>query len=651
VFAGNHSDIIASRLKNEAFIRFIRFQLPRTPQELDTFKIWLKNRILEKAIITIDHHLPLQMEETGSVRMNGYTIKNIVFQTLPGVFATANLYIPDGKGPFPAVIILHGHWPEGRLCGPVQSVADALALENYVSLTIDAFGAGERSVIHGIYDYHGANTGASLMNTGKTLLGIQVAENMRGVDLLCSLPNVDPGRIGATGASGGGNQTMWLTAVDERIKAAVPVVSVGTFESYIMGSNCVCELLPDGLTLTEESGILALIAPRAILMCNHSQDLNPTFFPQEMLRTYRNASPVFAMLGVKENLGYRVFDLVHDYAADDREAMLGWFDLHLKGKGNGDRIKESPFKTLPADQLMTYAKGKRDPKVTNMEEFLKQRGEALRKTFLDKKSFTISQKKKELRDILRLNENPVLTRIQRLSGQGGWDRIILETSDGRLIPLLHAACINKWKGYVILCDPKGARHTPRELIDQLKNQGTGIVMVDLSGTGENGSSVATSLESGTVDFHTLSRADLWLGRTVLGEWVTELNVVTQFLNSEYHAATIGINGSREAGLAALFYSAAEDNHVSSLILREAPLSYLFDGREGINFFTMAIHLPGFLEWGDVSLAAALCGKSITFTNPVSMSGHAITGEKLQEYKAEFERMRRICKQPGEIIMN
>ena len=279
LFAENHADIIASRLQHEAFLRFIRFRLPETREELESFRVHLKDQIIKKACITIDHQLPLQVEETGSVKMNGFIIKNIIFQTLPGIFATGNLYIPDGKGPFPAVINMNGHWDEARLAGPVQAVGITLAMHGYVCLNIDAFGAGERSIIHGIPDYHGANPGASLMNIGKTLLGIQVSENMRGIDLLCSLPNVDPQRIGATGASGGGNQTMWITAMDERVKAAVPVVSVGSFESYIMRSNCVCELLPDGLTLAEESGILALIAPRAILMCNHKQDSNPTFFP------------------------------------------------------------------------------------------------------------------------------------------------------------------------------------------------------------------------------------------------------------------------------------------------------------------------------------------------------------------------------------
>ncbi|MEJ7769713.1 MAG: acetylxylan esterase, partial [Chitinophagaceae bacterium] len=244
VLPANRADLIESSFRNQALLQFSVHQLPDNLTAWQHYKSALKSKIIQKAGVVIDHKLPLNMRETGSVKSDGYTIKNIAFQTRKGVYSTANLYVPEGKGPFPAVITMHGHWPAGRLFEQFQAIGQTLALNGYVCLNIDAFGAGERTTIHGTDEYHGANLGSSLMNIGETLVGFQMSDNMRGVDLLCSLPFVDAGKIGATGASGGGNQTMWLTAIDERIKAAVPVVSVGTFESYIMRSNCVCELLP-----------------------------------------------------------------------------------------------------------------------------------------------------------------------------------------------------------------------------------------------------------------------------------------------------------------------------------------------------------------------------------------------------------------------
>ncbi len=78
---------------------------------------------------------------------------------------------------------------------------------------------------------------------------------------------------------------------------------------------------------------------------------------------------------------------------------------------------------------------------------------------------------------------------------------------------------------------------------------------------------------------------------------------------------------------------------------------MFDTRESVDFFSMAIHLPGFLNWGDVSLAAALSGKPVTIINPVTMSGLTLNGSSLKEYKTEFQKLRRMTKQGGETVFN
>jgi hypothetical protein len=642
VLAKNHADLIESKLRFEAVLKFGEHKLPDNLKDWGKYRLQLKNEIIKKTGVIIDHKLPLNIKETGTIQMKGYMVKNIAFQTRPGIYATANLYIPDGKGPFPGVINMVGHWTKGKIDSTgQQAVGHSLALNGYVCLTIDPWGAGERGTTHGIFEYHGSYLGASLMNIGESLMVIQISDNIRGVDLLCSLPSVDPKNIGATGASGGGNQTMWLASMDERVKAAVPVVSVGTFESYIMRSNCICELLVDGLTFTEEAGVLAMA--RAIMPSNHTKD-GLTFLPAEMLRSYTNAKKVFKMRGVENNISNKVFDLTHGYMAEDREAMLGWFDFHLKGIGTGAPKKEIPFKQLPEEKLMVFPAGQRDANVIGTVEYCRRKGNELRTVFLNTKSFNNDQKKKELRDILRINEKLTLKEVHQYSSVRDWDRFALETSDNMLIPLLHLAPLNKSLGYVILCNPEGKNSISPSLIDELKKKGSGIVIVDLSGTGE-----VTSTSSLTYDetgkLHTLSRAELWLGKTVLGDWVKELNVVFQFLNSNYKAQKVSIDGSKEAGLAGLFLSALEGN-VDHLILREAPVSYLFDTREDIDFFSMAIHLPGFLQWGDVSLAAALSGKNVLFINPVSMSGNAISGEKLNAVEAEFEKLRTLCHQPG-----
>jgi hypothetical protein len=650
VFTGDHADLIDHRLRLEAALKFVTHQLPNNLEEWRCYSSKLSVEIILKTGFVLNHKLPLNMRESGTVQMKGYSVKNIAFQTRPGVYATANLYVPEGSGPFPAVIFMIGHWELGKIEEMnVQPVGHTLASNGYVCLCIDPWGSGERTTIHGTFEDHGDNNnlGSSLMNIGETQLGIELSDNIRGVDLLCSLPYVDAQRIGATGASGGGNQTMWLTAMDERVKAAVPVVSAGTFESYIMGTPCICEVVPGGLTFTEESGILALIAPRAIKMCNHQKDDNKAFYPREMLRSYQNARPVFKMLGAENNITYQLFDLPHGYERQDREAMLGWFDLHLKGIGNGDPRKEVPFEVLPKEKLMVYASGKRESDIVTTEAYCRKKGYELRTIFLNRKTFDLNQKKNDLRRILKLNEGSALKDVHQFSNVDGWARIALETSDNKLIPVLLRLPSGDNHEFVIVSNPDGKGKISPHLLKELTRSGRGIAVVDLSGTGEAASALSGSQDNNG-NLRTLSRSLLWFDKTVLGEWVKELQIVSKFLTSEFNAQRVSMDGTREAGLAALFLGASEGT-LDHMVLREVPISYLFDSRETVDFFSTGVNLPGFLNWGDVSLAAAISGIDITMINPVTMSGQKLEEGKLKEVQTEFERIRKICGQPGTTV--
>lgn len=647
VFGENRLDLVTIRLRSEAIVKSAIQQLPTDRQEWESYRDTLRKNIIRRAGIREYHDLPLDMRVTKTIKMNGYTVNNVYFQTLPGIYATANLFVPVGKGPFPAVVNMHGHGPAGKLDERVQACGHTLALNGYVSLIIDAFGSGERSTVHGEPEYHGANLGASLMNIGETLLGMQVSDNMRAVDLLVSLPYVDPQNIGATGASGGGNQTMWFAALDERVKAAMPVVSVGTFESAVMRSNCVCELLPDGLVFTETSGILALFAPRALKMCNHRQDSNPTFFPAEMLKSYTNAKPIFRLFGAEKKISYELFDLVHGYWPEDRAAMLGWFDLHLKGKGDGSSKKEIPFETLPPEELMVFKAGERDSLVITTEEYCRRKGKELRTRYLAKRTFDKGRAKAELRNILKVGDGTATKKVHELHNEEGWDRIALETTDGKLIPLLHYASRGKKGQYTILVNIEGKNAISPDLYKGLIREGKGVIIVDLSGTGE-ASSENARVPSRLPRFHTLARAELWLGKTLLGEWVKELSLVSDFIDEMYHASEINFDGSGEAGLAGLFLNALENGRFKSLILREAPISYLFDNRELVDSFTMGIHLPGIMEWGDISLAAALNDGDLQFIDPLTMSGRGVEEEYLKKYKEEFQKIKKLINQRGKI---
>jgi hypothetical protein len=459
------------------------------------------------------------------------------------------------------------------------------------------------------------------------------------------LPYVNREQIGATGASGGGNQTMWLSALDDRIKATMPVVSVGTFESYIMRHNCVCELLPDGLTYAEESAVLGMIAPRALKICNVEKESNPTFFPSEMLRSYQNTVPVYERQSVPNKLAYQLVNQTHGYWPEIREAMLGWFDLHLKGEGTGKPKKEIPFNPIPDEELLVFKNGTRPANVESLADYCIRRGKELSK--LPQKSIDVVKKKAALESLLKVVKKTSIKTIHRYSEIAGWKRVALEGTDARVIPLVYKKPLkgNEW---ILIANPGGKKAVPQEQIDELEKNGKGIVLIDLWGTGESSSAVADAFDKTLVSFHTLSRSSIWLGKTVQGEWVKELDLVIRFLKSEFKSPVLQIDASGECGIAALSLGVLNQNLLSHIVVRNTPLSYRFDERKKIDNYSMAIHLPGFINWGDVSLAVALAGKKVTFINPKTMSGNPITESRLSELKQEIDQLIKTTKQPTQL---
>src|SRR5439155_17255769 len=139
------------------------------------------------------------------------------------------------------------------------------------------------------------------------LSGLQVYENMRAVDYLRSRPEVDAARIGVTGASGGGNQTMYAGAWDERLAAAVPVCSVGNYQAYLGVACCLCEVVPGALRFTEEWGVLSLTAPRGLMVVNATRD-SIQFSVGEAKKSLAVAEKVFGLYGQPTHLRHAIFE-------------------------------------------------------------------------------------------------------------------------------------------------------------------------------------------------------------------------------------------------------------------------------------------------------------------------------------------------------
>jgi dienelactone hydrolase len=329
----------------------------------------------------------LNPQRLGLLRRDGYSVEKVLFQTLPGVWMTGNVYVPDWKPerpvganetrpPLPAVLCVHGHWKHAKQEPVVQARCIGLAKLGFLVLCVDAFGAGERAIGTALGEYHGEMSGATLLPTGFPLSGVQVYENMRAVDYLLSRGDVDPERLGITGASGGGNQSMYGGAFDERFKAVVPVCSVGTYRAYLGTACCVCEVVPGAARLTEEWGILSLVAPRALMVVSATKDAFQ-FSVAEAEKSLAKAKAIFELHGVAANVKHAVFDWHHDYSQPMREAMYGWMLKHLADKGDGSPVAEPAHTTEEPETLRCFPGDSRPADYVTLPKFAARLGTEL----------------------------------------------------------------------------------------------------------------------------------------------------------------------------------------------------------------------------------------------------------------------------------
>src|SRR5688572_28617019 len=170
---------------------------------------------------------------------------------------------------------------------------------------------------------------------------MQVYDNRRAVDYLLSRKEVN-GKLGITGASGGGNQSMYAGALDERFAAVVPVCSVGNYQAYLQAACCVCEVLPGALTFTEEGDVLGLVAPRALMVINATKD-SFQFSVDEAKKSLARAAEIYALYKAGEKVKHVHIEAGHGCNKQMREAMYGWMARWLKIEGKGEPIEEPKF--------------------------------------------------------------------------------------------------------------------------------------------------------------------------------------------------------------------------------------------------------------------------------------------------------------------
>jgi dienelactone hydrolase len=289
---------------------------------------------------------PLQARVTGVLDRDGYRIEKIAFQSRPDFWVTAHLYVPDGDGPFPVILNPHGHWGWKKTEPVVQARLIAQARHGYLALIVDSPGhsfEGGRPVER---RQQGTHDEWRLSMSVGTATGVYVWDLMRALDYLEARPEADVTRVGVTGASGGGTATTYFFAADERLDCAVPVVYATSLEIN-PHNGCLCNHVPGTLRIGDRADVLALRAPAPVLVIGARDD--GEFPPAGTELTGTKLRAIGDLYGAGDAARWLLFDGPHDYNRPMREAAMGFFDLHLRGRGDGTPVAEPEAPTAPPD--------------------------------------------------------------------------------------------------------------------------------------------------------------------------------------------------------------------------------------------------------------------------------------------------------------
>jgi dienelactone hydrolase len=535
-----------------------------------------------------DYHGPLNPRVTKATARDGFTIEHLLFESLPEYFVTANLYRPAGAGRFPAILMSMGHWDSGKGAG--QLLASNLARKGFIVLAYDPVGQGERqqaydprfgtSLIGGPTEQHFSN-GAAAILMGQSVARYFIHDGMRAIDYLLTRPDVDPARIGATGCSGGGTQTTYIAALDDRVKVAAPACYMNSFQTLFTGSigdseQSVPGFLAAGLDQTD---YVELFAPKPWLISSTEGDF---FTPPGARQVYEEARAWYRLFDAEDRVQWVVGPGGHGTPLMVREAIYGWM-IRWLGNGKGSPT-EDPVTLLSDHQLLVTPRGQVE-------------GRELYQVIAD-----VPREKATAKDLAQfvrelLDRNPPLVRtFSILPAEAGAER----------------------RPAVVLIQNN---LTPGPDAAKLLSEGSVVVLVTFSGRGAD----AERPRSG----NWMNNTRAWLvGRNLAAMHAGEIAaaVADAVKRSDVDPARIIASASGVAGIP-LLLAAAGNQQISSVFLTRTPYSLRAAIASAIHTNLHDGAIPGFaVKWDLTDLLGLISPRAVVWRDPTDWMGNVVTLE-------------------------
>jgi dienelactone hydrolase len=299
---------------------------------------------------------PLNPQITGTLQGKGYRVEKIILETRPAFHLTANLYLPETPPPWPAVLVPCGHSHEGKAVGQYQLICMLLARHGMAAICYDPIGQGERYQMldlakeRAVFDDAPhvkvphpnvrlmCTTEHTMTTISSALIGANAAQfriwdGMRVIDYLQSRKDILADKIGCTGNSGGGTETAYLMALDDRILAAAPGCYLTTFKKLIEtkgpqdGEQNIFGQIAFGM---DEADYCIMRAPKPTLICAGTRDV--TFDFGGTWELFRDAKRFYSRLGHPDMIDLAAPDAPHGFTLQLREAVTRFMARHLLGK-------------------------------------------------------------------------------------------------------------------------------------------------------------------------------------------------------------------------------------------------------------------------------------------------------------------------------